>query len=85
MTVESTSLENTIKQMEESRQVALKEVTTAELDLNELKRSTERREELAVRNQQRKEALEVELAAKQQVVQQITPQLEVSEVGVDDA
>ena len=78
MTVESTSLEKTMKEMEEERQVLLREITTSELDLNEMKRSVEKQEEVSTRNQQKKQALLSELQDKQQQLQQtIVPRLEV--------
>lgn len=84
MTVEGVSLENTIKEIEESRQTVLKEVTTAELDLTELKRSSEKREEMMLRNQQKRQTLEQELGVKQARLAELTPQLIVRAVGVVD-
>lgn len=75
--VEGNSLENTMKNVEEERQNVLREVTTAELDLNELRQSVERQEEVQLKNQQKKKELETELNEKQNHLQEITPQLEV--------
>lgn len=75
--VEGNSLENTMKNVEEERQNVLREVTTAELDLNELRQSVERQEEVQLKNQQKKRELETEMNDKQNRIQEITPQLDV--------